>query len=770
MGKIGRNEPCFCGSGLKFKKCHGFHNRAVQPQDQRTPTAARLRAVADAILRDPRFRITYFIPHPDQDLREAFPFQLYTAGIIDTAHLIESACKWPADIRELSAHPRDRLLFRILRRLELRLLPIEYSALSQLLKERLGPFVAVVTTTETCEPVSRILEQSAAPMLHISEQGNERCLPLGEVSNITLHDFAIRAIASYRKKYPEEANFCTASEEILTHELDQTVFSSVCNAYRHGVTAPNEAALAAFGYKSGIESPLAGEPREAFIDALDKSARAVQEARLSLLRDDAKDQIQNLAIVAVASPAWVFGSSAPDFSRVNNDKVRRSLRIVWSAIKRQRDFVSQLVIPENLEFDPRDVEHLVLHRRNEMRAFVASLCAHAARELTPVLRLEPRINEVRPLLIQLAGCARGNGPHRRFKLQKLFERLCQQLRESIADRLLANLEEAQTRIQGLKLVGDLPLEVIPVSQTLLTLKFDCSRIPTTPGNMSLGEQLWSRQIVMPRRSFETIQVIRSFDKSDPLRGTLEDAVRKIDRDMMGKVEFKFTDVNSPDELVHAVNSHSGAILILDCHGQKSASDGAGTIVINGSQMHLFEYRKELQVSPIVLFSACDTFPMDGSHGSSAAGMLLVGARSVLGTTLPIDALHEAAFIARLGYRIGELLPRLLKFRSQGIDWRSFLAGMLRMTHVTEVLMKILSDGAISHKQLDDVQYLANMEINTGNPDWYRVVETRIASHSGQTDGNPLCQLTDSLAHVQLGHPESILIVENLPEEIIAAGA
>ena len=22
-GKIGRNDPCWCGSGKKFKKCHG---------------------------------------------------------------------------------------------------------------------------------------------------------------------------------------------------------------------------------------------------------------------------------------------------------------------------------------------------------------------------------------------------------------------------------------------------------------------------------------------------------------------------------------------------------------------------------------------------------------------------------------------------------------------------------------------------------------------------------------------------------------------------
>jgi len=24
MPKVGRNDPCFCGSGKKFKKCHGI--------------------------------------------------------------------------------------------------------------------------------------------------------------------------------------------------------------------------------------------------------------------------------------------------------------------------------------------------------------------------------------------------------------------------------------------------------------------------------------------------------------------------------------------------------------------------------------------------------------------------------------------------------------------------------------------------------------------------------------------------------------------------
>ena len=30
--KIGRNDPCPCGSGAKWKKCHGAHGTAVMHQ------------------------------------------------------------------------------------------------------------------------------------------------------------------------------------------------------------------------------------------------------------------------------------------------------------------------------------------------------------------------------------------------------------------------------------------------------------------------------------------------------------------------------------------------------------------------------------------------------------------------------------------------------------------------------------------------------------------------------------------------------------------
>jgi hypothetical protein len=42
-GKIGRNDPCHCGSGKKFKKCCGFNTPTTTPanhvEDQSTPQA-----------------------------------------------------------------------------------------------------------------------------------------------------------------------------------------------------------------------------------------------------------------------------------------------------------------------------------------------------------------------------------------------------------------------------------------------------------------------------------------------------------------------------------------------------------------------------------------------------------------------------------------------------------------------------------------------------------------------------------------------------------
>lgn len=765
MPKVDRNDPCPCGSGLKYKKCHWARDQGDRLRPMKTRERRRAqRALSDIMLRDPRFRIWYLVPHPDQNVLDAGPFMLYTPGVLETAHLVERISRWPADIRELSAHPRDKLTFRVLRHIDLRILPIEFSALERFAEHFSVPFAVVVTTAATRDSVSEILGRLDKPVLHVSENPRNGIPSLDDMTPGLLREFGRRALPAYRT--PHEDHFHRAAEEVLGYDLDATDFPARCPAYAHGLTAANELALQAFGHAPGVGAPLEGKDRDAFIDALLQSARAVTQARSELLHEGLSHQVLNRYVVSVASPAWVFGRSMPDFHRVRDARERAILRALWANTKRQREFVAQVALPDEVDADDAQLLSWMTHRRAEMRAYVTGLAAFGARDLTPVLRLEPKLNEIRPKLIQIGGCARGHGPHRAFKLQKLFTDLCNSMRDLIDGRVLSVLEEPSPRIEGVKLVADLPLEFIPINGAPLCMKYDCSRVPLTPGSMSFGELLWSRQEVLPLKKFEEILVVRSFDARDPCRPLLEVAIRIAQRKLGTLAAFRFVDVETPAQVIRAVNAFDGAVAIFDCHGHRSDEDHAGTIVIGGTPLHLWQYRKEIRVPPIVLFSACDTYPLDGSHGSSASGMLLVGARTVLGTLLPVDALVEATFIARLAFRIAELLPLLLKNHPEGVNWRLFLTGMLRMAHVSEVLRRMQLEGLLTQEQRDDVQLHANEEINKRNPDWLSSVQGRLSQTVGTDMRGQLNRLTDAMAHVQVGHPESILIVEKLPEHVV----
>jgi hypothetical protein len=50
--KIGRNDPCICGSGIKFKKCHGAQTAEQRRTARRQKIATVLRdvrAIADGV-------------------------------------------------------------------------------------------------------------------------------------------------------------------------------------------------------------------------------------------------------------------------------------------------------------------------------------------------------------------------------------------------------------------------------------------------------------------------------------------------------------------------------------------------------------------------------------------------------------------------------------------------------------------------------------------------------------------------------------------------
>lgn len=214
-------------------------------------------------------------------------------------------------------------------------------------------------------------------------------------------------------------------------------------------------------------------------------------------------------------------------------------------------------------------------------------------------------------------------------------------------------------------------------------------------------------------------------------------------------------------------------MIFDGHGAYDTDGGLAKLIVGETKVGVWELRSRCVVPPIVIFSACDTHPLDGSHSSTANAALALGARTVLGTTLPIDGMKAGIFIGRLFLRIAQFLPLILKHQTV-VCWRDFVSGMLRMMHVTEVLGALRKNAGPAYQGIsfDPVQLRANSAINQGKPNWHKEfldelsLLVKIPIENITQDIEKWAAMTDSMKYVQLGNPENIVIVEKDAQEIL----
>ena len=714
-------------------------------------------------LLDPRFRFWYLVPHPDQDLRHASALQLYTPGILDTANVFAAAAHWPADIRELSADAEDVLVHRVLGHLDRRLLPVEFSAFEHIVNDRVRPFLCVLSTADTHEFVSRSIAPFRGAWLHISTESIADALPIDAVTPARLRDHARQAIRQFAPECPYPG-FAEMVERILSEPVPAARTPLEGLEYRHGLTIANEIALRAFGFDLQQQATLVPNDPEAYVRASIESARLVQRARESLVSSERLPPANRLILTAL-SPAWSLRKTELDRAKLPPGTPPEALSVWRDVLRQEFHFFRGSTANVEALAQSEVVQGIFAARAREQQAYVASLSVHAAHDLTPVLRLEPRVNRVRDHLRDIGRCSRGSGKHRVFKLQKLIARLSDQLASQVHPDYLKLLSPASRRIDGLSLVSDLPLEWLPIGGLPLGLLFNTSRIPVNPGNLSFGQLLDHRTHELRQSQFREVLIVRSFGAADPLRGVLEKSLGAFLPEELPKV--RLVDVDTPEQFIRAVNEYSGPIMIFDGHGSHDPEDETSPIIIGGQPMDVWRYRKELRLPPIVLLSACDTLPLDGAHGSSAVGFLNAGATTVLGTLLPIDAHPAGSFIARLLYRIVKLLPLAVKLGR--VDWREFLAGLLRMHHVSEITHAALVRFGLDEHAFDAVQLTANLTINHGDPAWHQAVLEQMrrvfpapwyAAHAGR---HPLHQLTDAMKYVQLGHPERVQIVADAPD-------
>jgi hypothetical protein len=740
-------------------------------------------AAARMAIGDDRMKFAYFIPHPPQDLNDASFFGFYTPGIHASEGMLLAASTLPADIREPFTSPAIVLKFRLLRMLWRTVIPVGIKSLRALtLSELVQPVplfrVILTNNVQIAEEVDKLGFADGLPFLHVSPvQGANRISP-EQLSAASLVSFA-NSVLAHLDREPKYQKFVAWARESIAGDTLRRPKRHPMGSAMHNVTSPNEAALTSFGWVFDRATALVPEGRlppdaRRYISRICSLADDVTVRRAALMRTGnvPASVCDWVYIVTVPSIHWGhYKSGKENAERLSKAKFLAA-RMIYEAAVKQTSYFDRYETPSkgigrDLINAP-EFRWLLGTRAQDQRCYTAGLALLASQTLAPVLRIEPKVNQVRGNLRELAVSVRaGNGGSPQLKASRLARSIAEKLRGLVDGQFLNRLDRYQGKgtIQGMKLVADLPLEWLPIGGLPLMLRYDVSRIPLLPGNIFI-QHCVRPPVLVYSEAFAKVLVIRSFRADDPLRGVLERAITRIlESSENTTTQVTFRDVTTRGELLAAIKSCEGAMLILDCHGGYNEQTGVGTIVVGGDPVEVWDLREECDFPPIVIFSACDTHPIDGSHGSVANAAFVLGAVSVLGTVLPIRADTAAMFIGRLIFRISEFIPEALKFRNL-LTWREVISGMIRMAYTTEV-RRILTGQAgwvLRPGGEDRVQYAANMAINNRASDWFDRFVSAMAVEAERKEPEVRAaiarwaSLTDSLKYVQLGSPENIVIV------------
>lgn len=684
----------------------------------------------------------------------------------------------PCDIREIKCQRRPVVVSRAAGITSFTIIPITIESLVRGAEVMSAvTYKCLLSNDRTFEAAQEFMSAKGDGWLHVSLSGQADA-DIRDFSNDRFLKYILQRTAQLKERGQADEIFTDSIRDLLSPK--RPPWSRLqFPGYAHGITRPNEIIAASIDSKISLEKRLAVNRVEEYVPAVVKSCRAVLSLRRKLAADV---PVENGMCLTVEPILWHLHRADVDrelFDKVDECKeVISALRRLVKSIKKPGGY-TKLSIADNEKdlvglLKNKTISAFLKAYQMELRAFGTSLALLNASELTPVLRLESKINSIKGDLVNLSACARGGNPHVKFKSSKLAQKIQTAMKSLVSLEHHKLINDTLPEFTGVVLLGDIPLEWLPLRDLPLTLRCDVSRISATPGNLSLQQCLRNQYISVAQADFEEVLIVRSFHEGDRIRTVLEDAISKLSSMHKAFPKCKIVDVESVEEFVLAVNSFSGAMMIFDGHGTIADNTGVGSIVVGGEAIDVWKLRDSIRMPPVVLLSACDTLPLDGGHGASANGMLALGAVTVLGTVLPIDSGRAAGFIGRLLLRVQEYLPIVLK-RSSYLPWRSFMSGMLRMTYCTELIISLIEDAKIiSPKDWAGIQAKANFSINTLNPEWFEVIVNEVTACSGleRCVVREKClfwgSLVDSLKYIQLGRPEKIRLRPHSLGDVISA--
>ncbi len=709
------------------------------------------------------------IPVPDWKPDEASLLQGFSYSLCRNAHLIRIPIWMPSDIFDLSPVGRDtKLARRICQIDQISYHPQSPRAFMSLPVLMQAPFVVVcVGKGDDPEPYMKWAQSSAIPPTVLAEAGGHltyRDLTLASLKERLL--LACDALAGdVEAKWLEQVRSAISQwEEPPSKTLNFKVGG-------HGSIAPNIAALSALGYDGLVEGPFrVSAEQQPYIDQVVQTTKAVLAERALVPTNGLEDTCLRSPGLNLYAPAMYPAVGQFPTDPNWNSEERKRFRSAIEILTRQTGYSFELrteaqraavgldaAAPPIMETPPKP-HPIMLIRQQEIALGTEAVSALAASDISATIRLPNDVNRTLGAVRQFASHYRGRRATPR-KRRDEFKRIQTRLAQSIPPEFLEIIGRCE---EDIRIISDAHLEWLDCQGIPLGLRKNVSRIPVTPGNLFI-EQMGSKPLMrLMHDDFRHVLIVSALKEDDPIKPFFKIAFETFSEQWGDAINVSHVQVSTTDEFVRVVNEFEGPLLMFDGHGSHEANK-PGMLHFEDESCDVWTLRDRIErIPPVVILSACDTHAADRNHATTANGFLSLGARTVLGSVLPLDGRDAAIFAARLVYRIADYIPRAVATFGRALSWTEIVMGMLRMQLLTDFLHLLLKKNLISDDVYREIHYLGNMAINTGAPDPFEDVmsaltEKGVPEETLRIDFGMALANSSVLAYINVGRPETIMV-------------
>ena len=546
-------------------------------------------------------KIYYIVTLATDDPHDVTPFQGFSTSWKRVCWALELMVGLPADVLERTITIEQVIALRMGGVRPLAWTPLSIKHLDGLTARQLGVFVILFSGEKECaEKIAAWAKIQSKPVLHVSSQEVEGACKPEHLTMDRLQTYCIEAFRKSPDVFTEEE--CVAAEAALDKWTDPPLTPSGLSEKGHNITRPNYMTLRRAARSVEKGAPFIGNSEKEYTDAIIESARAVVAVReeVGLYGFHYMTHLRPELILTEPALYRMNYRAIKPVGPFEEKVVTKSLR--W--VQTQKGFHSQLPAEyvRDLAKSPT-AQSILAERAAELDTFTVGVGLRAAQTTSAVVRLSPGVNHVFPALSAYARSLRSTSLDARLKTRRLFDRIQNGLASAVGEERIAFITERQWPV---KIVSDAPIEWLPIGNLPLAMRYDCSRINATPGNLLMGLLLEPRPLAVPPDSLLDFLVVSSFTDNDPLKDVLKQAL-EVTRDGWEKrARVSFKSAKSKEEFIDVLNSFEGAFLIFDGHGANNANEPVGKLMLGREAVDVWELHRKVRVPPIVILSACDT--------------------------------------------------------------------------------------------------------------------------------------------------------------------